>query len=242
METDTVQEYQVIEYDSYWTIPLIGRPVCRFQADSQLTLEFFEPPNEDTTVWIGGQFKLELDGTEHLLSAEHRENIGPVFVLLRRTVESAVAFKNGTLEITFKEGGRLAVAADPNYESWGVTGVRWLRIVCMPGGELAVWLADPPDGKTREPSESEKELFRRSREISTLINILQPDPEFQPIIFANEPKITEVLGKSEEELNKRLEVYFGKELKLSAAQPLHRLLAQIKEALPDWPDVKRIKA
>jgi hypothetical protein len=56
----------------------------------------------------------------------------------------------------------------------------------MPGGDLAVWLADPPDGKSREQSETEKELFRRSREVSTLINILEPDPECQPIIFPNE--------------------------------------------------------
>jgi hypothetical protein len=121
-----------------------------------------------------------------------------------------------------------------------ITGLsRWLRIICMPGGELAVWLTDPPDGKTRDPSEAEKELFRRSREVSMLINILEPDPEFQPSIFPNEPSVTEVLGKSEEELSKRLEVYFGKELKLSAAQPLYQLLEQIKKVLPDWPDRKR---
>jgi Family of unknown function (DUF6188) len=139
------QEYQLVQYDDYWKIPLVGKPVCRFKVDFQLTLEFFEPEDEETIVWISGEFKLETDSREYFLSAEERERIGPVFALLRRTVESALAHKNGMLEITFREGGRLSVAPHQKYEAWGVTGVRWLRVVCSPGGDLAVWLADPPD-------------------------------------------------------------------------------------------------
>jgi hypothetical protein len=128
MGNDLRPEYQLIQYDDYWTIPLVGKPVCRFQVDFQLTLQFFEPEDEETTVWISGEFKLEMDGEEHSLSAENREKIGPVLSLFRKTVRA-----------------RLTVAPHPNYESWGVTGVRWLRVVCMPGGNLAVWSADPPD-------------------------------------------------------------------------------------------------
>jgi hypothetical protein len=138
-------EYQLIEHDDYWVIPLAGKPVCRFQVDFQLTLEFFEPEDEETIVWISGRFKLELEGQEYELSAEEREKIGPAFALFRQTVNSALAHKDGILEITFAGGGRLTVPANPNYEAWGVTGVRWLRVVCMPGGDLAVWSADPPD-------------------------------------------------------------------------------------------------
>lgn len=145
MGNELLQEYQLIEHDDYWTIPLVGKPVCRFQMDFQLTLEFFEPEDEKTIVWISGEFKLEMDGEKHALSAENREKIGPVFSLFRKTVNSALAHKDGVLEITFREGARLTVGPDPNYESWGVTGVRWLRVVCMPGGDLAVWSADPPD-------------------------------------------------------------------------------------------------
>ena len=233
------QEYQLVEHDEYWAIPLLGQHVSRFQVDMQLTLEFFEPAAEETSVWISGEFKLEVDGREQVLSAEQRDTISPVFALLGRTVQSALANKKGTLEITFREGGKLSVAADPNYESWGVTGVRWLRIVCMPGGELAVWLADPPDGTSRKQSETEQELFQRSREITTLINILEPNSESQPIIFPNEPSVTEVLGRSEEELKQRLQVYLGQEINFSPALPLYQLLDKIKKLVPDWPDTKR---
>jgi hypothetical protein len=145
VENEVLPEYQLIEHDDYWTIPLVRKPVCRFQIDFQLTLQFFEPEDEETIVWISGEFKLELDGQQYALSAEDREKIGPVFALFRKTVNSALAHKDGILEITFREGGRLTVPPHPNYEAWGVTGVRWLRVVCMAGGDLAIWSADPPD-------------------------------------------------------------------------------------------------
>ena len=239
METEPLQNYQLVEHHDHWTIPLVGQHVSRFRVDMQLTLEFFEPADEETMVWIAGEFRLDLDGKERLLSVGQRDTLGSVFALLNRSVQTALAYKNGTLEITFKEGGKLSVASESNYESWGVTGVRWLRLVCMPGGELAVWLAEPPDGKTREQLEAEKKLAQDSREITTLVNILEPDPAFQLVIFSNELSVTRVLDRSEEELNKRLEVHFGKELKLSAAQPLYKLLEQIKKVLPGWPDTNQ---
>jgi hypothetical protein len=104
METEPLQEYQLVEHDDYWAIPLIGQHVSRFEVDMQLTLEFFEPADEETIVWISGEFTLEIDGREQVLSAEQRDTVGPVFALLNRTVQSALAYRNGTLEITFREG------------------------------------------------------------------------------------------------------------------------------------------
>lgn len=236
MQKEPFQEYQLIEHDGYWSIPLIGQHLSRFKIDMQLTLEFFEPLEEETSVWIGGEFKVALDDKTYLFSTEQRDRISPVFGLLGRTVDSALAYKTGQLEITFREGGKLTVSPDQDYESWGVTGVRWLRIVCIPGGELAVWSADPPEGKTREQSEAEVELARRSREITTLINILEPDQQSRPFQFSNEVSVSEELGKSEEELNRRLQGYFGQLFNFSAAQPINKLWEQIKIALPDWPD------
>jgi hypothetical protein len=236
METEPLQEYQLVERDDCWSIPIIGQHLSRFKVDMQLTLEFLEPAEEETSVWIGGEFKVALDVGEHFLSAEQREKISPVFGLLGRTVESALAYKTGLLEIVFREGGKLTIAPDQDYESWGVTGVRWLRIVCTPGGELAVWLADLRQGKTRKQSEAEKDLARRSREITTLINILEPDQQSQPMQFSNELSVIEELGTSEDVLNKRLQGYFGESFHFSTAQPINKLWDQIKKALPDWPN------
>lgn len=138
------EEYKFTEYEDYWTIPLRGKPVCRFLVDSQLTIEFLEPESEETMIVVGGEFRLEIDGKEYALNAEEPTTLGPVFALYRRTVESALAFKEGRLEVKFLQGGKLSVMPHPDFESWNIAGVRGLCVVCTPGGELAIWQPDPP--------------------------------------------------------------------------------------------------
>jgi hypothetical protein len=59
--------------------------------------------------------------------------------LLGDTVRAARARETGELEITFGDGTRLLVDPDPDFESWAVVGPAGLLIVCLAGGELAVW-------------------------------------------------------------------------------------------------------
>ncbi len=137
------EDYKLIEHDDYWVLPLEGKPVCRFLVNSQLTIEFLEPESERTIVVIEGDFRLEIDGKEYALSAQAPTALGPVFVLYRATVESALAFKDGRLEVKFQEGAKISATPHPDFESWNVVGVRWLRVVCLPSGKLAVWKPDP---------------------------------------------------------------------------------------------------
>jgi hypothetical protein len=51
----------------------------------------------------------------------------------------AHATENGTLQLEFESGSSIRVFADPDYEAWSVVGADGFRVVCMPGGELAVW-------------------------------------------------------------------------------------------------------
>ena len=73
-----------------------------------------------------------------------RDAVGPSFApllaLMSRTVKRAEAFKNGSLLLVFNEGDVLAVDADPNYEPWNIAGENGLRVVSVPGGDLAIWL------------------------------------------------------------------------------------------------------
>lgn len=114
-------------------------------------------------------------GTERELLVENsvmvdvdgaRETVPPddgysdaVQALVGRTVTAAAADESGALRIAFGEGAELVVAAGPDYESWTVTGPSGFRVVCLPGGELAVWGSAPapdavyfglvPPGRTR---------------------------------------------------------------------------------------------
>jgi len=137
------ENYQLIENEDYWILPLEDKPVCRFLVDSQLTIEFLEPESERTIIVIGGEFNLEIDSKEYVLSAEKPTTLGPVFALYRATVASALAFKSGRLEVRFAEGAKISATPHSDFESWHVTGARGLCVVCRPGGDLAIWKPEP---------------------------------------------------------------------------------------------------
>lgn len=63
-------EYNLIEHDEYWEIPLFKKPICRFRVDSELKLDFLEPEDEETIVIIKGEFQLTVSEVEYALDAE----------------------------------------------------------------------------------------------------------------------------------------------------------------------------
>jgi hypothetical protein len=59
--------------------------------------------------------------------------------LVRDAVTLAEAETVGGLRMVFESGAELAVAPDAEYEAWGLVGPKGRRVVCTPGGELALW-------------------------------------------------------------------------------------------------------
>lgn len=133
------QDYKLLECESFWVLPLQGKRLCRFIVDHRITLEFLEPDNEETLIVIEGVFELRRGDEIFTMSCEKLTSVSPLFTLHRETVNSALAYKDGNLVIDFGESGRLIVAPDKEFEAWEVAGARRLRIVSMPGGDLAVW-------------------------------------------------------------------------------------------------------
>lgn len=64
--------------------------------------------------------------------------------LVSETVTSAVAHDSGTLVLTFANAASLQVEPDTHYEAWTFAGPKGAKVVCMPGGELAIW--SPKEG------------------------------------------------------------------------------------------------
>ncbi len=141
--------YLFIEKDYFWEIPIAGRKVSRIVVDYALKIQFFFPDpvgGEETEITIEGPCHFEMDGRKYELNVgENPTGLGPIFAIRGEIVNSALAFKEGRLEIDFVNRAKLIVMPLPKFEAWGVVGVRGLRVVCMPGGELAIWQADPPD-------------------------------------------------------------------------------------------------
>jgi hypothetical protein len=76
----------------------------------------------------------------------------------------------------------------------------------------------------------------RQREIQLLINIAEPDPEYQPFVVTDEASLLDAVGTEPDEIAKRLEAYFGAPLRLDLRAPIWRLVDAIKRLRPDWPD------
>ena len=59
--------------------------------------------------------------------------------LLGAVVTDAWTGRAGTLTICFAGGSELAVEAHADVESWAVAQPGGVLVVCLPGGEVAVW-------------------------------------------------------------------------------------------------------
>jgi hypothetical protein len=93
-----------------------------------------------TTIRIESPFVVAHDEAETLVLPEEPQSAVPVLSLVRRQVRSMEAFDGGALEVVLDDGWLVAVPATEDYEPWGLTRGDGLRIVSVPGGELAVWL------------------------------------------------------------------------------------------------------
>ncbi|UOE42911.1 DUF6188 family protein [Agromyces larvae] len=75
---------------------------------------------------------------------------GVLLGLLREDVSLAEAGDHGALRIRTKTGMEVNVVSSPDYEAWGIVWPDGRRVICMPGGELAIW--DLPEQHERSDS------------------------------------------------------------------------------------------
>jgi hypothetical protein len=80
------------------------------------------------------------------------------------------------------------------------------------------------------------ETEARQREVQLLINIAQPDPEYQPFIVTDEASLLDAVCTEPDDIARRLSAYFGADLGLELRQPIWRIVDRIKRLRPGWPD------
>jgi hypothetical protein len=80
------------------------------------------------------------------------------------------------------------------------------------------------------------ETDARRREIQLLLNIVEPDPDYQPFILTDEASLFSAVGSDEETLRRRLNFYFGDGVDLQLHLPMWKLVDDIKRQRPDWPE------
>ncbi len=80
------------------------------------------------------------------------------------------------------------------------------------------------------------ETDARRREIQLLINLAEPDPEYQPLLLTDEASLLDAVATEPGVIRRRLNDYFGCELALDFKTPLWQLVDQIRRLKPGWPD------
>lgn len=69
------------------------------------------------------------------------DNAGPLDLLNEQVITAATADADGTLSLTVANGATLQVVPSEDFEAWTLAGPHGHKIVCLPGGELAIWEA-----------------------------------------------------------------------------------------------------
>jgi hypothetical protein len=127
------------ELSDRWLLPCRGLKVSQIMVDYALTFSLegraaIVIENDATLADRPGR----APGARTVELHPGRQDVGSALTLFGTTVNSAVAFKAGTLRLML-DHFQLIVRADPHYEAWSVTGPGDVRLVCTPGGQLAVW-------------------------------------------------------------------------------------------------------
>jgi hypothetical protein len=137
----------LVDAGDRWDLGLIGAAVDQCCFDYAVVLHF----RSNDSVWevrLEAPFAMRTaEGTEHLVLPEEAVHLESVLTILRTSIEGATAFKDGHLKLELSNGTVLDAPPDEGFEAWTLTGPDGLMLVCLPGGEVAVWSGDPDQPK-----------------------------------------------------------------------------------------------
>jgi hypothetical protein len=134
---------ELVETAEHWDVPVSDSEVTRVSFDWAVSL-LIGSGEATFEVRIEGEILLE-DADEAGLTIDPEgdpQQLAPVLSLLRQPVDHVCALKNGELRIGLSSGTTLRVAASDEFEPWEISGPRGMRIVSVPGGNVAVWRAE----------------------------------------------------------------------------------------------------
>jgi Family of unknown function (DUF6188) len=129
----------LIEGDDHWRLPIAGMSIDQCCFDFAVVLRL----GVGADMWeirISQPFAvIGPDGSEQLVVPEHHAHLQAVLGLLRHEVEEAVGYKDGRLELNLVGGASVQVPPDEGYEAWEAAGPEGMRLIGLPGGDIAVW-------------------------------------------------------------------------------------------------------
>lgn len=80
------------------------------------------------------------------------------------------------------------------------------------------------------------ETKSRSREVQLLVNLIQPDPQYQPFFLSDEACFLDITSEGTAEIEAKLCSYFQGDLPAPITTPLWQFIEIVKQRYPGWPD------
>jgi hypothetical protein len=133
------QDRELAELPDRWLLPYRGMKISQITVDCALTFSL----EGQAVVVIESDATLadrpgRAPGVQTVELHPGRQDVASALALYGATINSGVAFKNGTFRLVL-DHYQLTVRPDSRYEAWNVVGPGNLRLVCTPGGQLAIW-------------------------------------------------------------------------------------------------------
>lgn len=130
---------ELLESSDRWEVPLEGCSVTRCCIDYAVTFTIADA-GEAFEIRIEEPFEVHRAGDDAIVEpGGDPVGMAPALALLHAEVEKAVAFRDGRLLLRFLDGAEVLISASEEFEPWTLVGPGGLRLVSMPGGEIAVW-------------------------------------------------------------------------------------------------------
>ena len=139
-----VNPYPFTIEDKQWVLRPDDTVVAQICFDYRVTLTVGNATSIYFSVELASRFSFMNAGAIHTVDVEADPMSGSALLALRlRPVhEIAIAPEDGVLHLLFAGDASIVVEANSQYEAWQFgffEAGQELRVVCTPGGELAVW-------------------------------------------------------------------------------------------------------
>lgn len=131
----------ICEQSDGWLVTFDGCAITRCCVDTGFTLLMTEA-SASLELRIEGELSLSGSTGSLSLTAGHALDAIPILELIQVNVCSISMAKAGELQLLLANDRVLRIDWSENYEAWEISADNGLKIVCLPGGGLSVWLAN----------------------------------------------------------------------------------------------------
>src|ERR1022692_2862519 len=120
-------------------VSLTSQLVTRISFDYAITLL----TEEGVELRLETQFTFTEPDSEPIVIDPERPDAAALKVLglLHKVIRAFHVAESGSLVLAVEGGSGIRTEADDAYEAWTIAGRRGEKVVCLPGGELAIWNA-----------------------------------------------------------------------------------------------------